>query len=358
MKGRRFLSWRWCPHPERMKVIRTRPTDRPWVQLVASALVLSLLAIQGIQMWAPTAINAAYPNSYSAFPAVEPISETPAQTKPSAQMTSVVSTEHMTVQFTFPESADPGETVTISVSTTARSSGKAISFSIEVFSYVDRQLVKTTSEKVVKDKKVRSGDTWQTSLAVVVPTNAQRAAMIGTVTEVWEETTSYYSPYYLPRYYYWPYYPYYPPYPYNYNYTVYYYVYEPSYVVTQKSSQQTLPLTYVLATTPEYEELVKKHEQLRQKYDELVAKHNELSSKYDSLRADYDQTVSKYKQLQSDYNSTTLELGNYRLITYVLMIVAAALGFALIFVLFRRRQVASPLKKQQERDQPTEKRKE
>jgi len=340
MKARRILRWKWCPHPEHINVSRTRPADRSWIPLFASALVLSLLAFQGIKMWAPSALNTPFPNTYGSFAAVQPALETPAEATPAAQLTTVVSTEHVTVQLVFPEFADPGETITISARTTAKSSGKVISLTIEVFSYIDKQLVKATSETVVKDKNVRSGDAWQTSLLSVVPTSTQRSAMIGTVTEVWEETlTYYYGPYYYGPYYRWPGYPYSPPYPCDQNVCYYnYYVYEPSYVVTQKSLQQTVPLTYVLATTPEYEELQKKHEQLRKDYDELVAKHNELASKYDSLRGDYDQTVSKYNKLQSDYNSTIQELSNYRLATYILILVVVALGIAVLFITLRRQR--------------------
>jgi len=349
MKERRSSLWRWCPQPERLKLARTRPTERTWLPLVASALILSLLAFQGIQMWTPSAVNTSYPNNYSAVPTVEPRLETPTETAPAAESTTSVSSDHLTVQFTFPESADPGKTITISATTTARANKKVNSLSIEVFTYVDQQLAKVATATVLKEQKIRSGDTWQTTLAVTIPLNAQRSTMIGTVTEVWEETTSYYSSsYYLPYYPYYPYYPYdpyYPPYPYNY--TIFY-VYEPSYVVTEKSSQQTVPLTYVLATTPEYEQLLAKHKQLQQEYDALVAKHNELSSKYESLRVDYDQTVSRYNKLESNYNTAVLELANYKTLTYILIVVAVALGAAFVFLLVQRRRVIQPPKKSEE----------
>jgi hypothetical protein len=294
-------------------------------------------------------VNTSYPNNYSAVPPVEPRLETPTETAPAAESTTSVSSDHLTVQLTFPESADPGKTITISATTTARANKKVNSLSIEVFTYVDQQLAKVATATVLKEQKIRSGDTWQTTLAVTIPLNAQRSTMIGTVTEVWEETTSYYSSsYYLPYYPYYPYYPYdpyYPPYPYNYTIS---YVYEPSYVVTEKSSQQTVPLTYVLATTPEYEQLLATHKQLQQEYDALVAKHNELSSKYESLRVDYDQTVSRYNQLESNYNTAVLELANYKTLTYILIVVAVALGAAFVFLLVQRRRVIQPPKKSEE----------
>ena len=435
MKEKRAFPWQWCPQPERMKVTRFRPTDKAWIPLVASALILSLLAIQGVQVFTPSAVNAFNPNSYSAvFPTAQPTFQTPSQTPQASQASQAsqtitsVSTDHFTVQFTFPESADPGNTITISTITTANSNGRIVSLTIDVFSYVGNQLVKSASGTIATDKDVGSGDNWQTSLAVVIPTNAQRGPLIGTVTEVWQEASNYYSSDYSSNYYpnyYSNYYSaycsdyyrnYYPNYelphrryrrlraiadtpgyrgisshhPASDNYTaamqgylnqdrsvnqpryVYQqrYVYQPSYLcepasyygpnnvpyygpnyapyyasnyATQVSSEQTLSLTNVLATTPEYVELQKTNDQLQKDYNDLVAKNNDLSSKYNSLKADYDQTVANYNQLQSDYNSTSQELGNYKIFTYVLIVLAAVLAIALVFVgVYKRRPVVSP----------------
>lgn len=351
MKEKRSFLWRWCPQPERIRPSRNGIAVRSWLPLVASTLILSLLAVQGMQMWAPSAVSGMYPNSYGVFPTVEPRSETPVETAPASETTALVSSDHLTVQFTFPESAEPGRAITISAFTTAKASKKVNSLSIEIFAYVDKQLVKEAAATVLTDKKVRSGDTWQTTLVAAIPSNAERSTMIGTVTELWEETTSYgYSPYH----YSWPYYPYYshdpydPYYPYYpFNYTIYY-AYEPSYVTVEKSSRQTVPLTYVLATTPEYEELSARHKELQQEYDTLVAKHNELSSQYESLRKDYDRTVLEYNQLQSTYNATTLELGNYKIATYALVLVSVALGAALVFLLFQSRRAGQQRKRRDE----------
>jgi hypothetical protein len=313
------------------------------LSLAASVLILSLLAIQGVQMWTPSAVNVIYPTNYSVFPPAEPRLETPAQTTPAFEITASVSSEHLTVKFTFPESADPGNTVTISATTTAKTSTKVDSLSIEVFTYVNQQLVRAAAATVLKNQKVRSGDAWQTTLLVTIPSNAQRSTMIGTVTEAWEEMTNYYSSYYSP-YVYYPYYAYYPSYPYNY--TVFY-MYEPSYLIREKSSQQTVPLTYVLATTPEYEALLAKQKKLQQDYDALAARYNELSSKYDSLRSDYNLSLSKYAQLESEYNATSAELDTYRLLTYVLVIVAVALGATLGFLLLQRHR-PTPMPKKSE----------
>jgi outer membrane murein-binding lipoprotein Lpp len=344
MKVKHFFLWRWCPQPERMKVTRTRPTDRAWVPLVASALILSLLAIQGAQMWAPSTVNAFQPVNYGTFPTVQPIAEQPTQLPSTSNIVTTASTEHFTVQFTFPASASPGNTITISTIATAKASVTVTSLSIDIFAYTNQQLAKATSSTIVSDKEVSSGTNWQTTLTVAIPPNTNRSMMVGTLTEIWKETTtssnypSNYWQYYSSNYpYYYPYY--YPSYAHNYT---YYYVYQPTYIPTsvtvQKSSQQTLPLTYVLATTPEYESVSAQYAALQQEYNALVAKQNDLTSKYDSLKSDYNQLASNYGQLKSENEAAAAELGNYRTYTYVLIIVTAALVVALVFLMFQRTQ--------------------
>jgi len=168
---------------------------RSSIALVASFLILSLLAI-----------NAVIPNTYGAsadMPTARPVSK------------STVSTNHMMVQLTFPYLAYPGQSITIYATTTAKSNGRIIRFSIDLFYLNDNQLVKLVSQTIVKDTTVRSGDDWQTRLIVSIPTNALGGRLIGTATEVWQvwwQPTvypDYYSPYYGTPYYYTSYCPYY-----------------------------------------------------------------------------------------------------------------------------------------------------
>jgi hypothetical protein len=214
-----------------------------------------------------------------------------------------VSTNHLTIQLTFPKSVYPGQSITIQAATTAKSNGRIIRVSIDIFSLLDKQLVKIASQTILTDMTVRSGDDWETSLLVFIPTNAQRGPLIGTVTEIWQvwqearqETSNYYSsyygtPYYTPycsyyqdHVYYAQSYPYYNSYTYNAQQYVRHpsgfidlrtspptlrYVYEPSYAcepvpyygpnyvpnyaasyAPQASSEQTFLFTYVLGCQP------------------------------------------------------------------------------------------------------------
>jgi hypothetical protein len=172
--------------------------------LVASALILSLLVIQIAQVWASPAVNTVIPNTYGTLLGPEQTSA-PAATSPIGR--SRVSTNHLTVQLTFPKSVYPGQSVNILATTTARSNGRIIRFTIDIFSLFDKQLVRLTSQAIATDMTVTSGDSWKTSLVVFIPPNAQAGPLIGTVTEVWQvwqearqEPSNYYSNYYSSYY--------------------------------------------------------------------------------------------------------------------------------------------------------------
>jgi hypothetical protein len=150
--------------------------------LLVSALLVSLLALQGTQVWADTP----------------------------TQLTSTVTTNHFSVMLIFPASVSPGQSEQISATTTATSSANIISFSIDISSYVNGQPVRLASQTILGSTTVQTGAKWQTLLTVNIPPDAQAGPLIGTVTEVWQ-SPSYYSSYYGTSYYYTSYYgmPYY-----------------------------------------------------------------------------------------------------------------------------------------------------
>jgi hypothetical protein len=161
--------------------------------LLVPALLLSLLAVQGTQVWADTP----------------------------TQLTSTVTTNHFSVSLVFPTSASPGQSEQISATTTATSSANIISFSIDISSYVNGQPLKLASQTILGSTTVQTGAKWQTLLTVNIPPNAQPGPLIGTVTEVWQNP-NYYSSYYSTPYYYTSYYYSMPYYTQNYpNYNTY-----------------------------------------------------------------------------------------------------------------------------------------
>ena len=145
--------------------------------ILVPALLLSLLALQGTQVWADT------PN----------------------QLTSTVTTNHFSVSLVFPTSASPGQSEQISATTTATSSANIISFSLDISSYVNGRPVKLASQTILGSTTVQTGAKWQTLFTVNIPPDAQPGPLIGTVTEVWQNP-NYYSSYYSNPYYYTSYY--------------------------------------------------------------------------------------------------------------------------------------------------------
>jgi hypothetical protein len=134
----------------------------------------------------------------------------------------------MTVQLTYFSSAYNGQSEQISAVTTATASVRIVRFSIDIFAYADGRSVKLASQTIVANANVNPGNSWRTLLAVTIPTRAQSGPLTGTVTEVWQQPSNYYSSSYGTPYYCTPYtqnYKYYNP-SYNPNYDP---QYNPSY---------------------------------------------------------------------------------------------------------------------------------
>jgi hypothetical protein len=202
-----------------MKNMRFLPKRSLTFGLLVTALLVSLLAVQGTPVWADTP----------------------------RQLTSTVTTNHFTVSLVFPSSASPGQTEQILATTTATSSANIIGFSIDVSSYANGQPVKLVSQTILASTTVQAGAKWQTLLTVNIPATAQPGPLIGTVTEVWQ-SPGYYSSYYGTPYYYTYYYttPYYVrSYP---NYNAYHYQYQ--YNVPQQGYQSSNTFPYQLKSYP------------------------------------------------------------------------------------------------------------
>jgi len=125
-------------------------------------------------------------------------------------------TNHFSVYFVYPTSASPGQSEQISVTTTATSGANIISFSINISSFVNGQPMKLASQTILGSTTVQTGAKWQTLFTVNVPADAQAGPLIGTVTEVWQQSS---GSYYSSPYYYMPYYT--QNYGYNYGYNMY-----------------------------------------------------------------------------------------------------------------------------------------
>ena len=247
---------------------------------------------------------------------------------------------HFDLALTFPETANPGDSIMISVNAAARTSVRVVDLSIQVLAYMqggDLQSISNVS--LANNQNVKKGDTLQKDLTLTIPTNIPRGELIAIVSETTSTITYAYG--YYPTYYYenYPgYYPYYYDYyGYDQNYAgpYWYYPYYYSYYYPQSTSQQdveskTLPCTYVLATTPEYV-------QLKSDYDRL-------NSQYQDTQAKYQQATSQINELNNKLAAKDKELNDARILGYAFIAATAVVLAALVVIvlLSRRKTKALP----------------
>jgi hypothetical protein len=245
---------------------------------------------------------------------------------------------------TFPTTANPGDSIVVSVNAVARSSATVIDLSIQVMAYTTEggDLQSVGSASLISSQTgtqygyqggryVSSGNTFHQDVSITVPTNILRGELVAVVTETVGSTSYYYS--YSPYYYY--YYPYSYNYPYSYSYPnyTYYYWYYPYYYTYYYPSQGTqqyveskvLPCTYILATTPEYVTL-------KSQYDQLSSQYNDLSTKYQ-------QATQQNQDLTNKLNAATQEANNLKMLGYGFIGATAILAVvAVAFIALYARQ--------------------
>ena len=236
------------------------------------------------------------------------------------------------VTLTFPKTANPSDSVPVSVNAVAKSSINVVDLSIQVLAYVeggDLQSIGSaslvTGQSQYQYQYVYKGNTLHKELSVTVPSNILRGALVAVISETTRSTGyAYYSyyPYYYQYYYdgntqnyqyYW-YYPYY--------YTYYY----PETYYNEYVESKTLPCTYILATTPEYVKL-------KSDYDKL-------SSDYDKLSSQYQQATEQNKDLNDRLSMTTQELNTATILAVIFVATTVILAAYLLYT-HRRTTVIS-----------------
>lgn len=204
------------------------------------------------------------------------------------------SLSHFDIEVTYPASVKPGDTATVSVSATSKASTYVRDLIVEILvpsTGGDLRLV--TSISVVRETSVRSGDRFSRTATVTVPTDTPRSFMMATASE---NVRTYYYSYYYPYTY--------PYYRWSHNQSYYWYWWPVYYSYrTYSDSVETgiAPLSYVLATTPEYI-------QLKADYDRLSEDYTELTDRYARLQTDYDNVVAKNESLDAALAMTRIAL--------------------------------------------------
>jgi len=210
------------------------------------------------------------------------------------------------VDVSYPENGKPGETITVSVTATVKKDCEVQDLSVELFAYSlsgEPRLIATIS--VVKQTSVVSGNSFQNYAAVSIPSDAPRSFLMAVASESvrtysYSYSYSYYSyPYYWygvnPTRYWWSWYPVY------YSYRTY----------VDTVDKETGPLTYVLATTPEYIQLKADYDKLNTDYNKLSSDYSTLNSRYTKLNEEHQRSLSENENLAQALAITRIALCSF-----------------------------------------------
>jgi len=230
------------------------------------------------------------------------------------------------VDVAYPISGKPGETITISITATAKKDCEVQDLFVEFFAYSasgDPRSIGSTS--IMKQVSVVSGNSFQKSAAFTIPTDVPRSFLMAVASETIRTYSYAYSYYYVYPYWWW------------YNASRYWWWWYPVYyswrTYMDTVDKETGPLTYVLATTPEYT-------QLKADYDKLTSDYNKLSSDYSTLSTRYTRLDEEHKRLLAENENLAQALALTRVALYSL-VVAVIVVAALLYLQKKGRIVVS-----------------
>jgi len=209
------------------------------------------------------------------------------------------------VDVAYPTNGKPGETITTSVTATAKKDCEVQDLSVEFFVYsASGEPRSIGSTSIVKQANVASGNSFQKSAAHTIPTDAPRSFLMAVASETVRTYSYTYSYYYAYPYWWW------------YNASRYWWWYPVYYgwrTYMDTVDKETGPLTYVLATTPEYT-------QIKADHDKLTSDYNKLSSDYSTLSTRYTRLDEERQRLVAENENLTQALALTRVAAYCLVV--------------------------------------
>jgi uncharacterized protein (UPF0333 family) len=233
------------------------------------------------------------------------------------------------VDVSYPQNGKPGESVTISATATANKDCEVQDLSIDLFAYSvtgDPRLIGSVS--IIKQTTVTSGNSFQKYATITIPSDVPRSFLMA----VASESIRTYSYSYSYSYSYW-----YPYSWYSHDTTRYWWWWYPTYysyrTYVDTVDKDTGPLTYVLATTPEYT-------QLKTDYDKLSIDYDKLSSDYSALNERYARLNQEQQALLTERGDLLQTLSITRAALYCL-VVAVLVAVTLLYIQRNARTVVN-----------------
>jgi hypothetical protein len=281
-----------------------------------------------------------------------------------SQASSTVSLQYFMVQVQYPATVMPGANALVHIQAVAKSAANLNSLNTLVYYADGMSLHQIASAPIVGSQNVAAGNTFTKDLQVVVPQGTPRTSLFATFTESVKMSyvTSYsYYPYYYGNVYACSYYP-----AYGHNYTYYnmqtcYYYYPyynsynsyPTYSYSSTSDTGVSTLSYVNATTPEYNSLLSQYQFLQSQNQNLQQRVNQQSQQIAQLQAQNQQlqqnlqnTQDALSQKNSDNSNLSSQLTNAQSMNRGLTYLAGALTIIAVLAAILSHRHGRPKKTQ------------
>lgn len=213
---------------------------------------------------------------------------------------------------TYPPEGFPTDVISITFTANAKKTIQLEDLLIQIYCYDhggNLQLI--FSDSLVKDQRIRQGDSFEKTAAITLPADTPRGPLLAVVAEKVKARTTYYP--YAPdwrwsRTYSYPWWPY-----------PYWIELYPT-ASSEKTDSTILPLTYILTPTPEYLELENRYSELENQYQHLTSEYDTLDARYNEVERDLQTKMSEAHDLQAQNSQLRLELDTTRMWMYLFAI--------------------------------------
>jgi hypothetical protein len=267
----------------------------------------------------------------------------------SAQSNFTVNLTYLTVQLSYPAQVSPGATVTVNMQANTKSSSiSSVSLTAQIYYATGVDLRQLTTATVVKN--TYSGNSLTKQVQFSIPQDALRTSLMAVLTE---QVQTFYATYY--------YYPtahnnsssycYYSPY---WSYNCYYGYANPSYSIDTSTDSGVAPLSYIVATTPEYTSLQSQYQSIQSQYQTAQQQYQALQQQLAQSQAqnqELNQNLQNAQNSSAQKDASITNLNQQLNTTQNTMTILefAVAGFAILTVAFG----AMALRKGKGQPQPT-----
>lgn len=255
-------------------------------------------------------------------------------TQPTYAQSTQVSTANLTylnIQATYPSEVLPGDSVSVQVQATAKSSIYLLSLTLQIYYASGSSLRQLTTSTMSSNLYMSNGQQVSKNVQVTVPQDAPRTSLIAQFSE--NVRSTYYDYYYSPYMYYYNYYGYNSSYPYYYynSYPYYYGAYSTNSYSTA-TDDNVAPLSYIKATTPEYVSLQTEYQMLQQQLTQSHSQNQQLQQNLQDAQNTITQKNSAIANLNQQLSSAEAMVGTLQLVAIALASLGIALGVVTVYL--------------------------